>query len=155
MPGLPPAPTATINYYTARDKRFPLPTTLRPLTNTTALLLDGRGDLSDPTAPPAPFTVAPGTPLTLTGWAVDALAFSPARGVFFTLDGARVYRAEYGEARYDVARLLGREYGPSGYRLVIPASDLPPGDHTLALGVVASDGRAYYAPWHTLTVVVR
>lgn len=147
---VPPAPRAT-----------PLPTggydpaRLRPAAVTTALVLDSLGDLSDPGAPPAPLSVIAGDTLVLTGWAVDVLAFGPAGGAFVALDGGPIVRADYGEGREDVARLLGRQYAASGYRLTIPAAVLTPGEHQLMLGIVSTDGRSVYTPYHRIPVVVR
>lgn len=131
------------------------PARLTPMDVTTALSIDGIGDLSATWDTPRPLPLAAGAPLTLTGWAVDVLRFAPARGVFFTIDGTRDFPAEYGQSRYDVARLLGHKYAASGFQVTIPTEALPPGAHTLAIKIVTDDGLAYYTPLHTQPLLVR
>jgi len=130
------------------------PAMLRPEPATTALVVDGIGDLSDPAAPPAPIDLPVGVSLTLTGWAVDVLHFSPAHGAFVTVDGVQIFHATYGAAREDAARLLGQQYNFSGFAIEIPPTALPHGMHEITLSIVSAEGLGVYNPYHIIRVMV-
>jgi hypothetical protein len=82
--------------------------------------------------------------LTVMGWAVDSASSRPAAGVWVDIDG-KLYRANYGIARSDVADVLKvPSYTPSGFSAVIPMTELNNGPHLLILKVVNYDGSGYY-----------
>jgi 4-amino-4-deoxy-L-arabinose transferase-like glycosyltransferase len=86
-----------------------------------------------------------GGTLALAGWAVDERARQPAGTVFVNVDGVRDYQAVYGDDSPEAVKALGSQrYGRSGFDLIFPAGDLPPGSHYLTVTVVAHDLRSYY-----------
>lgn len=92
--------------------------------------------------------------LTISGWAVDIPADSPASAVYVDIDGT-LYPTQYGSNRQDVADFLeDRAYTPCGFHTEIPISAVGPGQHTLSLKIVASDGSGYYAPERQVSFII-
>jgi len=86
--------------------------------------------------------------IRLTGRAYDDAGTGPARGVFLTIDGARDLPAAAGlYTPPDIGYVSHRAYDWAGFDGSFGGSVLPPGDHTLALKIVADDGlHAYLSP---------
>ena len=83
--------------------------------------------------------------VTLTGWAVDALANKVAFTVFVTFDGKIDVPALYGLERPDVAQALGTpQFEFSGFWVSFSSSILTQGEHTVSLKIVSWDGLYYY-----------
>jgi hypothetical protein len=90
---------------------------------------------------------AVGTPIYARGWAADAIAKVPLRGIVLLVDFKRVIDATagYGGDRPDVAKALGLatvEFtGFSGVQ--IPTAHLAKGTHSLTLAGITDDGKHY------------
>jgi len=81
--------------------------------------------------------------VTLGGWAIDRRAGAAAAGVEIVIDRVPV-PAAYGYARSDVAGFFQRpSYFNCGFKARIPSSILSVGSHTLAIRVIAADGKHY------------
>lgn len=81
---------------------------------------------------------------TLTGWAVDDLADKPASGVDVILDG-KVYPAEYGIARTDIAKERNKpEHENCGFLLRLSPMETDTGTHSLFLKIYAANKEYYY-----------
>jgi hypothetical protein len=91
-------------------------------------------------------------PLLVTGWAIDREAGAPAAWIELVLDG-RPYRTETRVPRGDIATAHGgSQYRRSGFRALLPAEEIRPGRHTLALRIVLRGGQTYFqAPDITFT----
>lgn len=90
-----------------------------------------------------PAVAAADKPLTVGGFAFDAASKQPARAVDVVIDGV-AYGAAYGTPRDDVATFhKNPALQKVGYAVTIPAGTIPPGDHTLILRVVSTDGGGY------------
>jgi hypothetical protein len=82
--------------------------------------------------------------LKVSGWAVDQVAGTQARGVDILLDDVP-FPTIYGADRGDVVEYFKRQgYLQSGFVAVIPAGQIGKGQHTIALRVVSSEGQCYY-----------
>jgi hypothetical protein len=82
--------------------------------------------------------------MTVSGWAVDTPNAQLAAAVWIDIDGM-LYQAQYGNSRPDVAAVLKvPAYATSGFKAVIPASDIASGLHRLTLKIVNHDGSGYY-----------
>jgi hypothetical protein len=82
--------------------------------------------------------------ITVTGWAVDIRAKTPARDVDVVM-GGKVYPAFYGMIRQDVSRSLNTPgYRYVGFTTRIPRRDLRSGVTKLSIRVVAASGDCYY-----------
>jgi len=77
------------------------------------------------------------------GWAYDPKANAPAAGVFVIVDGVQKIPAFYGIPRPDVVRALGVVGEGTGFEAIVPAANLRPGLHRLAI-VILSANKAYY-----------
>jgi hypothetical protein len=87
----------------------------------------------------------PGTAWILTGWAIDAESGKPATGVLGVIDNKTTVIANYGTERNDVAEAQHKpEYARTGWELHLENAGLAPGRHTLAIVILAGDGRGYY-----------
>lgn len=105
--------------------------------------LDHIGAAADPMNRP-PATTPAAAPVALDGFAFDAAARLPAKGVDVVIDG-RVYGTRYGHARHDVAVYFKTPaLEQVGFRTTLPAGTLAPGAHTAVLRIVAADGKAFY-----------
>ena len=97
--------------------------------------------------PQATPSIAVGTPLRVSGWAVDDRAGAPAEAVIVFIDDGPGTAARYGLDRPDVARVLGNPaYRNSGFTAEAPTSSLAPGRHSLGLRVFSSTGTGMYEP---------
>jgi hypothetical protein len=103
--------------------------------------LQGRGE--------APFsehlvTVERGTSVRLSGWAMDAGARRPVRGVYLVVDDRDVVRGLCGMRRDDVAASVGAPaLATAGFEIRFDTSGLASGVHHLRLGLVTADGTAH------------
>lgn len=90
-----------------------------------------------------PAVAAADKPLTVGGFAFDAASKQPAKAVDVVIDGV-AYAAAYGTPREDVAKFHNNPALVNvGYAVSIPAGTVAPGDHTLVLRVVSTDGGGY------------
>jgi len=88
-----------------------------------------------------------GTPLRVSGWAVDDLARAPAEGVIVFIDDTPGTAARYGLDRPDVAQVLGNPgYRNSGFAAEVPTSSLTAGRHSIGLRVFNAAGTGIYEP---------
>jgi hypothetical protein len=80
--------------------------------------------------------------LVIKGWAFNDRGTGPARAVFLTVDGARDYPAYIGSYRVGLGGgIRRRDRRWSGLIGSIGGFVLAPGEHTIALKIVADDGR--------------
>lgn len=92
-----------------------------------------------PVSPSRPPVVPAGSMLAVGGWAVDT------GGVFVSVDGTMDFRAVYGQERPDVAQALRDEaHAKSGFDLLLPTDQLPPGKHYLTVKIVSKDQTSYF-----------
>lgn len=90
-----------------------------------------------------PAVAAADKPLTVGGFAFDSASKQPAKAVDVVVDGV-AYPAAYGTPRDDVAKFHKNQALVNvGYAVSIPAGTVAPGDHTLILRVVSTDGAGY------------
>ncbi len=81
--------------------------------------------------------------LLVTGWAVDALAATPAGGVDVVVD-SQPFAAAYGLPRRDVAEYFQcSRYLNTGYSFALPAAFLGKGKHQLAVRVISADQTSF------------
>ena len=82
-------------------------------------------------------------PLTVAGWAIDREAGQATAGVELVV-GDRGFETRYGLPRPDVAEYF-KQPGlvDSGFRGMLPAGTLPPGEYTLRLRLRLSDGEHF------------
>ncbi len=109
----------------------------------TGFFLDHAGAASDPrTRQPA--STPAGQPMVFDGFAFDAAAKAPAKGVDVVVDG-KAYGTAYGRARADVAQFFKAPALVNvGFRTVLPADTVAVGNHTVVVRVVSSDGQGYF-----------
>jgi hypothetical protein len=83
--------------------------------------------------------------LWVRGWALDAARRAPAAGVMLVVDDEREFVAQAGLERRDVAVANG-DAGlvPCGYAGVVPLALFAPGEHRVALRVVAPGASGYW-----------
>jgi hypothetical protein len=118
-----------------------------------SLVVDGR---PYPPSASGAISVDPHGSLEIRGYAADPSARIPVVAVFAVVDGgARTYRATYGA---DGARRAPagdfNESRATGYHVVVPAADLSPGAHTIALRAVPRKLDGYYGvgvPLHLMS----
>lgn len=80
----------------------------------------------------------------VSGWAIDALAATLARGVEIVIDG-HAYKLPYSVSRPDVAIAKGKQtYTNSGFSGTVSPAFLPNGSHTVFLRIVSADRETYY-----------
>jgi hypothetical protein len=83
----------------------------------------------------------------IVGWAIDAAAGSPARTVFFDVDGQPFQEAVYGDDSPAAVSALGdARYSRCGFDAILDTTRLAPGPHLLTVRVVSADGSRIYAP---------
>ena len=105
--------------------------------------LDHAGAAADPLNRQPAVTPA-GRSAIFDGFGFDPVAKAPARGVDLVID-MHVYATVYGQARPDVAsfnKVPG--LAPVGFTMTLPAGLLAPGAHSVAVRVIAADGRGYF-----------
>jgi hypothetical protein len=109
---------------------------------TPGYFLDHIGAAVDPmNKPPAPLTT--GAPMRLDGFAFDAVAKLPAKGVDVVIDG-RAFGAHYGQPRPDVASYFKvPALTATGFATTLPPGTVAAGAHLASLRVVAADGKSY------------
>ncbi len=82
--------------------------------------------------------------ITISGFALDNKADEPVGGVLLEIDG-RVYQAYYGLRRDEIARSLKSSVAAnSGFRRDLSTTQLGPGNHTLRVFILTTDGSACY-----------
>lgn len=92
-------------------------------------------------------SVAAGTTLPVSGWAVDDRARTVAKGVIVFIEGGAETAARYGFERPDVAQAFGnRGYRNSGFTADASTFSLAPGRHSLGLRILNADGTGFYEP---------
>jgi hypothetical protein len=107
-----------------------------------AFSLDRLGATVSPLAKPL-VTAPANQPLAFEGFAYDAAAGQPARGVDLVVDG-QAHGTVYGAARPDVARhFKSPAMLDVGFKAVMPAGSLAAGAHSVVIRVVSADGKAY------------
>lgn len=85
--------------------------------------------------------------LIIGGWAIDSFAGSPGAAVFITFDTGQEFRAYYPLKRPDVAAHFNNEcLRYSGFAVIIPSGELPPGKRKFRLKIVTHDRAGYYHP---------
>jgi hypothetical protein len=82
--------------------------------------------------------------IEIVGWAIDSPNKSVAGGVCVEINGRR-FVAHYGLKRPDVAKVKGSQYLHSGFRVLIPSSEIGKGKHTLTAKVISRDLNSYYS----------
>lgn len=105
--------------------------------------------LTKPDGSPAGSRFPSDAKVEVDGWVADPLLRTPGAGLIFIIDGSRRFDATkwYGTDRPDVAEAYGiAALAATGFHGVpLPLSGLGAGSHTLSAGVIAPDGRRYYA----------
>ena len=105
--------------------------------------LDHIGAAYDPANKP-PAVTPRDRPVLLDGFAYNAVAKTPGRGVDVAVDG-KPYGTVYGAPRADVARAFKT---PAllhvGFRTVLPTGTLSAGPHKATVRVIADDDKTYY-----------
>ena len=84
--------------------------------------------------------------MTVTGWAVDPRTLSPGEGVLVSADTGPSDLVAYGLARPDVAAAISPNAVLSGFKAVVAAAGLKPGQHVLHFVLVAADGQHIVLP---------
>jgi hypothetical protein len=95
--------------------------------------------------PKRPIEVKADDPVEITGWAFNDRSTGPARDLFLTIDGTRDLPAHVGMYRPGLGggvRQRGRRW--AGFTGSFGGFVLDPGEHTVALKIVADDGRRAY-----------
>jgi hypothetical protein len=83
--------------------------------------------------------------LWIRGWAIDDARGSPPAAVTLCVDDRLDFFAQAGLERPDVAAALGNPaLSPCGFVACIPLAGLPPGDHQVAVRVIATDRSGYF-----------
>ncbi len=83
--------------------------------------------------------------LNVSGWCVDQASRRPAGGAVLCFDQSIELPAAYGLDRPEVESIFKRgSYRRSGFTATFLTDSLGPGQHTLALKVMAPDGKSYY-----------
>lgn len=124
---------------------------LPPCASSLTAHIDSVGPLKAPAS--GPLTVERASTYMVRGWAVDDARQALAGDVDLAVDG-RLRATFYGVNRPDIAqRAALPTYRYSGVLAAVPASDLPPGPHELALRIVSSD-RGCMSEVARLTVIV-
>lgn len=107
------------------------------------MFLDHAGAAADP-ANHQPAVTPRDRPAVFDGFGFDPVAKVPASGVDVVIDG-RAYGTTYGSPRQDVANFFKT---PAlidvGFRMVLPTGSLAAGPHSVAVRVVAADGKGYF-----------
>jgi hypothetical protein len=105
--------------------------------------LEQIGDVVNPFTK-QPVKIAATGDLLVSGWAVDVEAKDLGKGVDVVIDGTPL-AANYPSDRGDVATFYKNPaYAKAGFQLVMPASDLSKGAHSLLVRIITKDGTAYY-----------
>jgi hypothetical protein len=105
--------------------------------------LETIGDVVNPFGR-ARLTVNTSVPLKISGWAVDAIAREAASGVDIVID-QKPFAARYSVNRPDVAGYFHTPaYRRSGFELVVPATQLSAGQHSLLLRIIDQQGTGYF-----------
>jgi hypothetical protein len=82
--------------------------------------------------------------LTIKGWAVDTPGENLASNVIVDIDG-KLFRADYGNSRPDVAEFLQNPvYNSCGWSVNIPVALIGKGEHLLSLKIIAHDQLKYF-----------
>jgi hypothetical protein len=85
--------------------------------------------------------------VSVTGWAVDSGAASPAKGVLAVIDDNTEITATYGLDRPDVGTLLkDGAYNRSGFEAAFSVRPIGKGVHVLTFRVLTANGGQYYTP---------
>jgi hypothetical protein len=99
-------------------------------------------------------TAAPGSPVTVRGWAVDSVNSSSPSSVEIQIDDVSRVRAELG-IRDDIARVFRNvAFEESGFTVIIPPAALPPGNHVLRLLIGDARRTGYYVAPNVINVRV-
>ena len=116
---------------------------LKRVTTATPYYVDALGSVENPSRRPF-LTVTASEPLLVSGWAIDKESQYPAAWIEIVLDGSP-YRTEARVPRGDVAAAHGNfRYLRCGFRAMLPAHQLSPGRHTIALRIILHGGGTYY-----------
>jgi peptidoglycan/LPS O-acetylase OafA/YrhL len=87
----------------------------------------------------------PSGSVVVSGWAVDSAEGTAAKGVFVCVDEQTNIRMMYGFARPDVAAFYKNgQYTRTGFKDLLPFTQLAPGEHFLTIKVIAKDKKSYY-----------
>ena len=90
-------------------------------------------------------SIGRGNSMLLAGWAIDLPGGKPAGGISAQVDGGKDLPGSYGAERADVASALKNDaFGHSAFVIVVPASELPPGSHTISLKILNAARSGYY-----------
>jgi hypothetical protein len=104
--------------------------------------LDKINDQPDPYNKPA--TIPSTTPATFQGFIFDPVAKQAGKGADVVIDGA-AYGTAYGHSRQDVAGYFKNPaVANSGFLVTLPVGIIKPGQHTVTIRVVSSDGTGYF-----------
>jgi hypothetical protein len=88
--------------------------------------------------------VRAGAKVVFGGWAADPGRHDLGIAVVALVDGKPVAQGEYGTERGDVAAYLHvPRYRWTGFRVVVPTAEIPPGQHTFALALVTRGAARY------------
>jgi hypothetical protein len=115
---------------------------LPPGKGSPTLSVDRIGDVIDPLTKP-PVTIPLSGDIVTSGFAVDVHALNLASGVDVAIDSLP-FTAHYHIERADVATYFKTPaYKESGFQFTVPARYFGKGSHTLAVRVIANDGKSY------------
>lgn len=97
---------------------------------------------------PSALSFQDGCNIYANGWAADMSTKTPVSGIVFVIDSKRVINATsmYGAPRPDVVKAFGAAaLLRTGFsHAVIPTRGIAAGPHTIQLGGLSSDGKAYH-----------
>lgn len=86
-------------------------------------------------------------PVTLAGWGFDPSLGQPASGVLVTIDDREPFWSPIYRQRQAIARKRGDPvYLHTGYKVVLPADAMTPGEHTVTVQVIGADAQYIYEP---------
>lgn len=96
-----------------------------------------------------------GTPLSVSGWAIDPAIASVPKLVFITVDGKDYMLADYGQDRPDVASAYKRpEYRYSGFRAQLDTARLTAGWHRLGIRMQLTNPESSYTWSHHVNLKI-
>ncbi len=96
-----------------------------------------------------------GTPVEISGWAIDSRTRSRAGGVVALIDGRVPVEAAYGEATPEIATILRRRrYAAARYDVTVKTSNLSLGLHRFSFSVIGHDRKKYCRAAHVVDVLI-
>jgi hypothetical protein len=109
-----------------------------------AIVIDGQQHIVAAVKENAVFKVTTNQPIQCVGWAFDPRSATPGGGLAVQINGENI-GATYGTPRPDVARVFGLpSLANVGFTVTIDPSTLKPGENTVSIVVLSTDGTGYY-----------